>query len=331
MSKKATVFIVIGAIIVSNAASGFIWYKTKSNAENKLTQEISTLNATLTALGPPTTVWGVSGKTKAGATIKDNDLVELTMPSSVVQDNYITNKEDVVGSYYKIPVNPGTPLTTDMIMKDKLEDSMRDVDIVLEKVPVGTDVGDYVDIRYTAPGGEDFIVLSHVRIQDMGDATFKVYLTENQQQTYLGALVDRYSANTGMASLYATKYIEPGVQKEADQYYQVPDNVKAIMAQDPNIIDKAEFTIYNNYRKYVKNAIDNYVKDNDADLKSDLKTAKDKLEQAVNQDFSTKKEQKASENEGSSENIWESSTEAPLFVEGDGDTADSGTTEEVLE
>lgn len=330
MSKKATVFIVIGAIVVSNAASGFIWYKTKSNAENKLTQEISTLNATLTALGPPTTVWGVSGKTKAGATIQDNDLVELTMPSSVVQDNYITNKEDVVGSYYKIPVNPGTPLTTDMIMKDKLEDSMRDVDIVLEKVPVGTDIGDYVDIRYTTPGGEDFIVLSHIRIQDMGDATFKVYLTENQQQTYLGALVDRYSANTGMASLYATKYIEPGVQEKADQYYQVPDNVKAVMAQDPNIVNKAEFSIYNRYRKYVDSAIENYIKDNEDDVKSDLKAAKDKLEQAINQDFSTKRAEQENAIEGAEGNSLEEETEEPLFVEGDAETSDKEE-EEVLE
>lgn len=258
MSNIKAIILIIVFVLLTNVAQGFLWVKKSANLETKLTSEIATLNATIDSIGPATTVWTVAGDVQSGDMIKEESLTEMTMPLSMVNDNYVTNTSDVLGKYFKIGVKPGTAITKDMVMVDELDDTTRDIDIYVDKWTVGLKVGDYVDCKLILPYGDSYIVLSHKRIQSVGTGTLKVYLNEAEQHAYNAASVDYYLNSQKGASLYVDKYIEPGIQKPAQTYYAVPKNIEAIMLADPNIVNKAQSVINSSFRKSIDAILDQF-------------------------------------------------------------------------
>lgn len=263
MAKWKVIVITVVVFILTNGLQFFLWYRHNASLVNSLKAEISTLSSTIEALGPIETVYTVNGTVKPGSEILDEHITEMSLPSSMISEPYVTNPADIVGKLYKVAVNPGTPLTNDMIMDRTIDDTTRDVDIVVDRWTVGLTVGDYIDFRITLPYGDDYIAISHLRIESIGSATLKVYMNEAQWQIYQGALVDYYLNVAKGASIYVTKYVEPGVQKSAETYYAVPENVKAIMLVDPNIIDKAEATANSSMRESIKEILDSLKTEND--------------------------------------------------------------------
>ena len=146
----------------------------------------------------------------------------------------------IVGKYYKVNIEPGTPITSDLVMEDKMDNTLRDIDISVSTWVVGMRVGDYVDIRLTLPYGEDYVVLTHKRIQSIGDKTVKMYLTEDEWNTYQSAMVDYYLYSQKGARIYFSKYVAPGLQTEATAFYAISDRVKEVIRTNPNIVNLAQ-------------------------------------------------------------------------------------------
>ena len=255
MSKLKAVLLIVGIALVTNIVQFVVWHQTSAHLEERLRTEIATLNTTLDAIGPIQTVYTVNGTVEAGAEIKAEQIQEMSLPSSMITDVYITDTSSIVGKLYKVGVTSGTPLTTNMIMDREIDDTTRDVDICVDRWTVGLKEGDYVDYRITLPYGDDYIAIPHLRIEAVGTTTLKVYMNETQWQIYQGTLVDYYLHSQQGASIYVSKYVEPGVQKPATAYYAVPNNVKAIMMRDPNIVDKAAVTAMNKMRKSIENIL----------------------------------------------------------------------------
>lgn len=261
MSRAKGIILIIVIVLITNLAQGFVWMKMNSNLETKLTTEIATLNATIDSIGPPTTVWTVSGKVDHGDEIKSTSFTQMTIPQSMVNENYIIDTASITGQFFKIAVNPGTPLTKDMIMADALDDTTRDVDIYVDRWTAGLKAGDYVDCELILPYGDSYTVLSHKRIQSVGSGTLKVYLTAAERHTYDGACVDYYLNVQKGASLYVDRYVEPGIQKPAKVYYAVPKNIEAVMLADPNIVNKAQDSINSSFRSTIDAILDQFKTD----------------------------------------------------------------------
>ena len=155
--SKLPVIIAAGAtaVVVSGVWFGVMMHQTGS-LEKKYTGEVAKLESTLNALGPSVTCytisesfWNNNNKDIAGRTITEDSLEPISVPSSLVGTAYVTNKEDIIGKYYRINLEPGTPITNDLIMAEVLDNTLRDIDISVSSWVVGMRVGDFVDLRIT--------------------------------------------------------------------------------------------------------------------------------------------------------------------------------------
>lgn len=305
MSKLKTVLLVTGICVATNGLQFGIQYKFRDTLKTKYTEEIAALNSSLTALGPIQDVYTVSGAVKAGDEITEDQITTMSLPSSMITETYIADPSEAIGQIYKVAINPGTPLTTDMLMSQEITDTTRDFDITVDRCTVGLTAGDYADLRITLPYGDDYVVLSHLRIESIGAQTFKVYLDERQWHTYQGALVDCYLHADQGTTIYLAKYIEPGVQKPAEEYYAVPKNIEAIMMLDPNIVDKAFIKSISNIRKPVddifESLVDEDVEKSIADETGKLSGGRSSYNGAVYSDFTSN--QTASE-DGETHGYW---------------------------
>ena len=267
MSGKVKVIlsIVITAILVSGIW-GFITYQKTKTITAKFEGEISQLTATLDALGPDVECYTVTedfanhySNNTAGQIIGETAIQPITVPSSLVGEAYITNMSQIVGKYCKVNIVPGTPITSDLLMAELYDDTLRDVDISVNSWVVGMRVGDYVDLNITFPYGEDYIVLPRKRVQYIGDKTIKMYLTEEEWHTYQSALVDYYLHASEGARLYLKKYVEPGVQPTATAYYAASDAVRTIMKADPNVVSRAAVAAQDSMRPAIDGILNQFI------------------------------------------------------------------------
>lgn len=267
MSGKVKVIlsIVITAILVSGIW-GFITYQKTKTITAKFEGEISQLTATLDALGPDVECYTITedfanhySNNTAGQIIGETAIQPITVPSSLVGEAYITNMSQIVGKYCKVNIVPGTPITSDLLMAELYDDTLRDVDISVNSWVVGMRVGDYVDLNITFPYGEDYIVLPRKRVQYIGDKTIKMYLTEEEWHTYQSALVDYYLHASEGARLYLKKYVEPGVQPTATAYYAASDAVRTIMKADPNVVNRAAVAAQDSMRPAIDGVLNQFI------------------------------------------------------------------------
>lgn len=238
--QKVILTIVIVATLIVGAGITFGVMKWKMDTmQSTYERQVDTLKNTIKSIGPIESCYTVLKQTSAGGRILQSDLVPVNIPQSCVGESYILDPASIVGKYYKVAINTGTPITSDMIMEDKITDDLREVDITSDTWPIGLKEGDFIDYRLVFPQGEDFIVLSHLRVMQINDKTLKVYVTERELMFYGSALIEKFLYSQNGATTYMTKYLEPGVQKAAKISYCVPDNIKAMIVTDPNILDKA--------------------------------------------------------------------------------------------
>lgn len=105
--------------------------------------------------------------------------------------------------------------------------------------------GDFIDIRISFANGADFIILSKKQIGDIvygnpemgSENALWLYMTEEEILRLSSGAVDAY-LNEG-SLIYAIQYVEDS-QKEAYVTYPVNDVIRQMIADDPNILKKAE-------------------------------------------------------------------------------------------
>lgn len=233
-----TVVIIITLVLGAGVTFGIMRWRMNTQ-KDMYEEQINTLSTTIKNIGPIQSCYTVVKTSQAGGRIIQSDLRPISIPESCIGDSYILDPSSVVGKYFKVSIAPGTPITTDMIMEEKISDDIREVDIQADSWPIGLKEGDYVDFRLVFPQGEDFVVVSHVRIMAINGKTVKVHLSERELLFYGSALVEKYLYQSSGSYTYMSKYLEPGVQKAAKVFYSVPDNIKALLISNPNIKDKA--------------------------------------------------------------------------------------------
>lgn len=319
--NKVNIGLIVALVIFvgANIFQFIFWNNTNKETAAKYTEEVANLQSEISSYGEEIMVYTVKDNVKAGDEIKEDMLDTMKMYSSLLVEQYIQNPEEIIGRYYKIAVNPGTPLLKNMVMDEELVDSMRDRDVILSRVTVGLEVGDYIDIRMTMPYGDDYVVMSHKRVYAITENTVKLYLTELEWNLYQGAMVDFFLNQEYGCVIYADKYVEPGLQQKAVNFYAVPSNIAALLQKNPNIVDKEEAASLNDWRKSLEELLVIF-RDNDDTVDADgsrLATGRAGMNDAVNTDQSTFREAKeeeaelkaeeeaAAEEEGVGDDYWD--------------------------
>jgi len=165
----------------------------------------------------------------------------------------------------KIDLKANTVLTASMIEAKEYSttDDLREQTYNMISLPIDLATGDYVDIRFMLPNGTDFIVLPKLKVTIPDYAgipatnTIKVNVTEEEILTMSSAIVEAYKIEG--SKLYAIKYAEAGNQEAAKITYEPRSDIKTLIDRNPNIVQKAMASLYNNLTKtYRENQINKY-------------------------------------------------------------------------
>lgn len=236
--KVVVILAIVGAVIATNAGQYILQKYDKDGIKADYQAQLDEANMQLDKIGSLVTCYTVKRDVSSGDAISQDDLEEMLFPENSMNELFIQSPSDVVGKFFKIDLHPGTPLTEDCIMSEVMDDTLREIDIALDSWATGLKVGDYIDVRLTYPKGEDYIVLSHKRIYDINSSTVKLKMTEREIHFFGAALIDKIVNNSYGATIYGAKYTDPGIQRPAEVYYSVPENIMNIIANNPNIVDK---------------------------------------------------------------------------------------------
>lgn len=226
------------------------------------TQQVTQLQAKLDAVGTFADVWTVKTNVGMGGEIKDADLTLQTIPSSSVPTNVVTDKSTLLGKYYRIGFGPGQTITSDLVMSEEFTGAVYDRDVFLDSMPVGTQVGDYIDIRLVLPGGEEFVVFPHKRVNARYENATKLRFDESDLWLYTSMMADRALYKAVGLKIYATKYVDPGRDDKVVAYYPVRREVVDIMNISANLTDRQRADMWNeSLRKSIDTKLKFYADD----------------------------------------------------------------------
>ena len=172
----------------------------------------------------------------------------------------------------KVDLNPGTILTTDLTYENEpIRNDLRSEEFNVITLPSQLQTGEYIDIRLRMPDGRNVIVVSHkeVTIPNLvgvdSENCIWMDLTEEEILMMSCAIVESYKMNG--AKLYATRYVEPGIQEAATVTYVPNDETRALIERDPNIVQEAKnelLTVLNSNNALVRPGINSAVNNGDA-------------------------------------------------------------------
>ena len=194
---------------------------------------------------------------ESGTEVKFADFIEMEVRTTVQPDAIInfddfyeiledgTTKEKKV--FAKISMSSGTIVTPNMLYEEdkKIEDSERVQEYNMIILPSDLKIDDFIDIRLEIPTGQNYIVVSKKQVKQCNLDTVWLNMTEAEMVTLGNAIVEAYKI-TG-AKLYATKYVEAGMQGAATPTYAVSKQVLALINKNTNITEEARNALWNIY------------------------------------------------------------------------------------
>lgn len=203
----------------------------------------------------------------------DTSNLVTTLNMETVLDPTTGDEIDVYTQKAKVDLNPGTILTNDLLYEDEALTSdvrTQEYNVIIPQSQLQT--GEYIDVRLRLPDGQDLIVVSHkqVTVPEFEDGTLSTNnilmdLTEKEILMMSCAIVESYQMQGSM--LYATKYVEPGIQEAATPTYLPNDVTITLIHNDPNIVQEAKnelITRYNENSDTIRPGINNAVNNEDA-------------------------------------------------------------------
>ena len=166
----------------------------------------------------------------------------------------------------KVTMNANTVITPNLIVQsdEVVSDDTREQEYNMVVLPVDLMTDDYVDIRLMTPSGQDFIVVSKAKVTIPVNAdgsyvtdTMKVSLREDEILSMSSAIVEAYGLLG--AKLYATKYVEPGMQEPSAPTYTPNAAVTSQIDNNPNIVEKAKEELRARYSDLAKKTRNDYL------------------------------------------------------------------------
>lgn len=235
--------ILAGVLVISWVGAGTAGYlMVKSNNAQLAAKQsqITALQATINQVGQLVPVYRLDTNVQTGQQITSSQLQQMNVPASIAP-YFVSNEVSVLGQYYKEDTSSGAPLLKDNVYPDRISNSDRLYDVVLDDIPIGLQVGDYVDIRISFPTGQDYIGISHRRVYAIDGSVIKLAVNEANILDYNSMLID--SMIYPGTQIYATQYIEGAAQKPAVVDYPMSVAALTVAERDPNLLSAIQANI----------------------------------------------------------------------------------------
>ncbi len=144
-----------------------------------------------------------------------------------------------------IDLQANTIITTSMLSRSSEfnTDDLRKQEYNVFALPVDLMPGEYVDVRFALPTGEDYIVASKKKVSiPMANGTYladtiQLNMTEADILNTSCAIYENYQIEG--SKLYVSRYTQAGTQKNATVTYVPSTEVLRLIGSDPNIVQKA--------------------------------------------------------------------------------------------
>ena len=287
MQRKANNYLLIGVLVtllITGTIIGILFFQLNKLQTDKKAEE-KTMKK----------VYVVSADMKSGEAVSTSKLKQQTVTSSVIPSNAITIDSITEKTLAKIELKTGTILTSNMVYEsdDKTTSDLRAQEYNMLVLPTQIQDGDYIDVRLRLPSGIDYIVVSKksVELPKINDITslntIKIKMAEEEILTMSNAIVEAYLADG--AVIYATTYVEPGMQDKSTPTYLPSADVVELIARDSNIVTEAANKLierYNNNANIVRPKITNAINGSEE--------AQENLKESVQEEVTKAKEERQS-------------------------------------
>ena len=166
----------------------------------------------------------------------------------------------------KVTMNKNTVVTPSLVVQsdEVVTDDVRQQEYNMVVLPVDLMTDDYIDIRLMTPSGQDFIVVSKAKVDIPTNAdgsyitdTVRVNLREDEILSMSSAIVEAYGLLG--SKLYATKYVEAGMQEPSLPTYTPNAAVTAQIQSNPNIVSVASEELASRYSESAKKNRNDYL------------------------------------------------------------------------
>ena len=113
--------------------------------------------------------------------------------------------------------------------------------------------GDYIDVRLRLSNGVDYIVVSKKSVEiptingvDSANS-ININMTEDEIMVMSNAIIEAYMDKGSL--LYATTYVEPGMQETVIPTYVPDGTVQSALNSNPNIEQEAKNALFTRYNQ----------------------------------------------------------------------------------
>lgn len=257
MQRKARNSFLLGVfitmIIAAIVIAGLLWLMHKQQTEK---EEIENSKETVYVLKKDISAGTNIAKTNDKGEVSITDMlktVEVTkdaVPKNAINgNNYKT--AITANSLAKIDLKTGTVLSTDMLVEaeNKTENGTREQEYNMIVLPTELEKDDFIDIRLQLPSGEDYIVVAKKKVIKTDEQAMWLNVEEHEILTLSNAIVEAYQIEG--SKLYATTYVEPGIQGQASVTYVPKSTILQLIANDPNVIEKAKEELTKKYNNAI--------------------------------------------------------------------------------
>ena len=277
MQRKANTYLIIGVLVTLLITGTIIAILSMQfiKLQDQIKKEKNSLK----------TVYVTSGVIKSGELIKEDNFKTIIVSKDVIPENIVDvndlNKDTIVNGEItqvpkyiaKIDLQENIFVTQDMLADrtDATTDDLRIQEYNMIELPSQLQTGEYIDIRLRLENGVDCIVLSKKKVEVPSingidsENTIWLKLNESEIETMSCAIVESYMMEA--SKFYATRYVEPGNQKEAIITYVPNEKVQTTLYSNPNIAQEAKAALSQKYNAVAK--IREYVNSSTAHLEQD--------------------------------------------------------------
>lgn len=147
----------------------------------------------------------------------------------------------------KIQVPAGTIVTKEMLddVDDPTTNDQRIQEYNMFLLPSQLKAGDYIDIRFQLPSGQDYIVLSKKKVINCTLTGIWLKLSELDLLTLNNAIVEAWTIKG--SKIYCIEYSEAGLQESASITYPVSNETMQLINANPNIVEEAKNELWARY------------------------------------------------------------------------------------
>lgn len=247
MQRKANNYLLIGilgTLLVTGAIIAVLFMQLNKLQTEKKEQEQAMKK-----------VYVVSKDIASGQTVDMSSLKEINLTTSAIPSNALSISNITENTIAKINLKSGTVITNDMIQEsdNEITKDVRKQEYNMIILPTQIQSGDYIDIRLRLSNGVDYIVVSKKSVEiptvDGVDSANSIIINMNETEIMVmsNAIIEAYIDQGSL--LYATTYVEPGMQETVIPTYVPSGTVQNAINSNPNIEQEAKNELFARYNQ----------------------------------------------------------------------------------